>query len=173
MLGLADALHHLSGAEVKTALDELAERKAAADPAQADEYRSEAAHLLGQFEALSANADVLFYAAHAFYAADNPGTDPADVSKASPQNAAFLANVRGASPEGAARFEGLMRAGLRGEGVGAAIATKAAMASLKASAATLSRTDLVRGFGAESQAHAARAVRWYLTKTDPNHGYVT
>ena len=176
MLRLLSGLTAINPDQLKAELLELAESKAQSDPAQADAYRQEAEYLLGQFEALKSHADVMLYAAHALYAAENPGVDAGNIDRAAAQNQAFhaqLQSVFAGRPKDLARFESLMRPGVRGAGLARAAASKMALASLKASAAAISRSDLAQGFGVEHQVNAARSLRWYLMKADPTRGYIT
>lgn len=169
LLGLLGTLAQTNAKAVQAELLALAADQASADPARAEAYYQDAQRLASQYEVLSRHADVLFYGAHALYGAENPGIDPWDLRPDTAANRAFLAELESAGIPNdlAAR---LMRDGVRG--AHRAAASKAALASLKASAALFTRSDLAAGFGIESEVNAARAFRWYLTKIDPQEKYI-
>ena len=165
LLGLLGTLAQTNAKAVQAELLALA----ADHPARTDAYYQDAQRLASQYEVLSRHADVLFYGAHALYGAENPGIDPWDLRPDTAANRAFLAELESAGIPNdlAAR---LMRDGVRG--AHRAAASKAALASLKASAALFTCSDLAAGFGIESEVNAARALRWYLTKIDPQEKYI-
>ena len=169
LLGLLGTLAQTNAKAVQAELLALAADQASADPARAEAYYQDAQRLASQYEVLSRHADVLFYGAHALYGAENPGIDPWDLRPDTAANRAFLAELESAGIPNdlAAR---LMRDGVRG--AHRAAASKAALASLKASAALFTRNELAAGFGIESEVNAARALRWYLTKIDPQEKYI-
>lgn len=179
MLELIGALTQTDGDAVRTTLAAERERLLAASGKTGDELKkladalaAEESLILSQFDVLKDNIPTLFYGAHSLYALESGLADPYAVDAARSENAAFVTAMKSTLPEGVLkRCTALMRPGLRGEG--RILATGAALASLKATAAHLGRTELVKAFGAETDVNIMRALRYYASTTHPGAPYDT
>ncbi len=132
--------------------------------------QSEEALLLSQFDVLKKCTPTLLYGAHALYAAESGMKDAYLMRSDASENAAFMAAMKQHLPEAALqRCSALMRDGIRGEGK--LLATGAALASLKATAAHLGRSEIYEAFGATTDVNMIRALRYFETAAHPEAGY--